>query len=352
MATVNWREELKDEVDPDDELLDETPPEVIDVLGFDPLEFEPTANQADCGAGVEGSPGFQPGNTCGSLKGRGEPEKLSISDDVYVKKITREDSEYENEIGKYGVFSVSGHPNYSDSLTSVHPTQSEAEISGHDYAIELEPTPQDFDYGQTTASFKWYQSEGYDEINRALRKDNVVPGSVTETHVNAMDDAFAEEPVLEISRVAKDGKLYRGSKTAQRFLDQAGYDLPRDVSKSDLMVSDSARKNVEEIVKKAKGVRFTDKGYVSTSEDREVAGAFSGIYKTRNARNMGAIFQITGQSKMIDLETMTREDIGEKEMLLDRGHTFEIKDARIAEFRPQPDLPGYPIVEFDAEIVN
>jgi hypothetical protein len=37
---INWREELKDEQDPDDELLPETPKDVVDLLGFDPLEFE------------------------------------------------------------------------------------------------------------------------------------------------------------------------------------------------------------------------------------------------------------------------------------------------------------------------
>ena len=36
----NWREVLKDEIDPDDELLDETPPDVIQVLGFDPLDMD------------------------------------------------------------------------------------------------------------------------------------------------------------------------------------------------------------------------------------------------------------------------------------------------------------------------
>ena len=38
----DWRgsEELVDEVDPDDELLHPSPPDVVSVLGFDPLEFE------------------------------------------------------------------------------------------------------------------------------------------------------------------------------------------------------------------------------------------------------------------------------------------------------------------------
>ena len=33
---VDWRKNLKDEVDPDDDELEETPEEVIDFLGFDP----------------------------------------------------------------------------------------------------------------------------------------------------------------------------------------------------------------------------------------------------------------------------------------------------------------------------
>jgi len=37
---INWREELKDEIDPDDELLEVTPADVVEMLGFDPLEFE------------------------------------------------------------------------------------------------------------------------------------------------------------------------------------------------------------------------------------------------------------------------------------------------------------------------
>lgn len=37
---VDWRIELESEDDPDDELLEETPPDVVSVLGFDPLEFE------------------------------------------------------------------------------------------------------------------------------------------------------------------------------------------------------------------------------------------------------------------------------------------------------------------------
>lgn len=37
----DWRlEEVVDEDDPDDELLPETPEDVIDILGFDPREFE------------------------------------------------------------------------------------------------------------------------------------------------------------------------------------------------------------------------------------------------------------------------------------------------------------------------
>lgn len=37
----NWRQKLKDFDDPDDdELLDKTPQDVVDMLGFDPLEDE------------------------------------------------------------------------------------------------------------------------------------------------------------------------------------------------------------------------------------------------------------------------------------------------------------------------
>lgn len=35
----DWRNELTEEIDPDDEELDVTPQEVIDILGFDPKEF-------------------------------------------------------------------------------------------------------------------------------------------------------------------------------------------------------------------------------------------------------------------------------------------------------------------------
>lgn len=34
-----WRQVVTDE-DPDDELLQETPSDVVSILGFDPLEFE------------------------------------------------------------------------------------------------------------------------------------------------------------------------------------------------------------------------------------------------------------------------------------------------------------------------
>lgn len=37
---IDWRKELVYEQDPDDELLPETPQDVVDLLGFDPLEFE------------------------------------------------------------------------------------------------------------------------------------------------------------------------------------------------------------------------------------------------------------------------------------------------------------------------
>jgi len=37
---VDWRKADLDEPDPDDELLDETPEDVIRMLGFDPLELE------------------------------------------------------------------------------------------------------------------------------------------------------------------------------------------------------------------------------------------------------------------------------------------------------------------------
>jgi hypothetical protein len=38
----DWREdpEVSNEVDPDDELLSETPQSVIDALGFDPLDLD------------------------------------------------------------------------------------------------------------------------------------------------------------------------------------------------------------------------------------------------------------------------------------------------------------------------
>lgn len=36
---VNWRNE-PEEMDPDDEVLEVTPPDVVAALGFDPLEFE------------------------------------------------------------------------------------------------------------------------------------------------------------------------------------------------------------------------------------------------------------------------------------------------------------------------
>lgn len=35
----DWRNELPEEIDPDDEELDVTPQDVIDILGFDPKEF-------------------------------------------------------------------------------------------------------------------------------------------------------------------------------------------------------------------------------------------------------------------------------------------------------------------------
>jgi hypothetical protein len=39
---ANWREdpEVTEDEDPDDELLDETPEDVVEMLGFDPLELE------------------------------------------------------------------------------------------------------------------------------------------------------------------------------------------------------------------------------------------------------------------------------------------------------------------------
>jgi hypothetical protein len=43
---TDWREILQDEEDPDDELLSETPPEVIEELGFDPRELEEDAEGA------------------------------------------------------------------------------------------------------------------------------------------------------------------------------------------------------------------------------------------------------------------------------------------------------------------
>lgn len=42
----DWRNELEEEIDPDDEELEYTPQSVIDILGFDPKEFsEPTSNK-------------------------------------------------------------------------------------------------------------------------------------------------------------------------------------------------------------------------------------------------------------------------------------------------------------------
>lgn len=35
---LNWRDR-QDEADPDDELIEPTPPEIIEVLGFDPAKY-------------------------------------------------------------------------------------------------------------------------------------------------------------------------------------------------------------------------------------------------------------------------------------------------------------------------
>lgn len=46
----DWRNELEEETDPDDEELEYTPQDVIDILGFDPKEFsepEPTDNESN-----------------------------------------------------------------------------------------------------------------------------------------------------------------------------------------------------------------------------------------------------------------------------------------------------------------
>ena len=43
-ALPDWRK-LPDEEDPDDELLEKTPEDVIKILGFDPLEFEDEENE-------------------------------------------------------------------------------------------------------------------------------------------------------------------------------------------------------------------------------------------------------------------------------------------------------------------
>ena len=45
----DWRKSEDDDEDPDDEELPETPPEIIEILGFDPLDLdedEPDAEQA------------------------------------------------------------------------------------------------------------------------------------------------------------------------------------------------------------------------------------------------------------------------------------------------------------------
>jgi transcriptional regulator with XRE-family HTH domain len=48
-AGIDWRKQLNDEndPDPDDELLPETPPEVIAAIGFDPLTVEDTDGAAE-----------------------------------------------------------------------------------------------------------------------------------------------------------------------------------------------------------------------------------------------------------------------------------------------------------------
>ena len=46
---IDWRKELDEEYDkdPDDEIMDQTPPDVVEVLGFDPLEFAEEDEQVD-----------------------------------------------------------------------------------------------------------------------------------------------------------------------------------------------------------------------------------------------------------------------------------------------------------------
>ena len=40
MPAHDWRLELIDDIDPDDEEMQQTPPDVVAVLGFDPLDEE------------------------------------------------------------------------------------------------------------------------------------------------------------------------------------------------------------------------------------------------------------------------------------------------------------------------
>ena len=46
---IDWRQELAEEVDPDDEEI-ETPPDVVAMLGFDPRDLANSAEQGKVGA--------------------------------------------------------------------------------------------------------------------------------------------------------------------------------------------------------------------------------------------------------------------------------------------------------------
>ena len=118
----NWRESLADEVDPDDDELDETPEDVIMMLGFDPKEFNDPEPVGDAEFEESKHPRapngqFGQGSGGGSSSGGGGGN-LAASINATVAK---SDPEGTAAAAKYANAPAEGHINSTSTSTAAPP---------------------------------------------------------------------------------------------------------------------------------------------------------------------------------------------------------------------------------------
>lgn len=150
-----------------------------------------------------------------------------------------------------------------------------------------------------------YLGTGYHAINSFLRSSGKA-GKQT----RAMDEIFKRAPVVKV-----DAWRGMGSSVIQGLLPPA-----EDVEWEEMTRGQWERGGKDYANRAMKGLSFLDKGFVSTSKSVQIAKGFVG------EGDVTALVKVSGKTKALDIGRMGMSYMGEREVLLQRGTRFKIKE--------------------------